>query len=81
MLLYPHNPLCVPRSPLPLLCAVFVDEPKETCNVCWEWTLSGCKNSYYQSDVCNKALSKLESVFEDIGAAGEAQTWEQHVHA
>ncbi len=41
--------------------------PKPTCNVCWEWTLSGCKDSYYKGDTCNQGLRKLKYVLDDIG--------------
>ncbi len=45
--------------------------PKPTCNVCWEWTLSGCKDSYYGNDMCDKALHKLEDVLNAIGHGGK----------
>ncbi len=45
--------------------------PEPTCNVCWEWTLSGCEDSYYSGDTCDQALHKLEDVLTDIGYGGE----------
>ncbi len=40
--------------------------PKPTCNVCWEWTLSGCEDSYYRSDMCDQAVHKLEYVLQTL---------------
>ncbi len=45
--------------------------PKPKCNVCWEWTLSGCEDSYYNGDTCDKGVDKLEDVLHEIGYAGE----------
>ncbi len=47
-------------------------KPTTTCNVCWEWTLSGCKDSYYKGDMCNTAVHKLQYVLDDIGYARES---------
>ncbi len=45
--------------------------PKPTCNVCWEWTLSGCKDSYYKGDTCSQGLRKLKYVLDEINFGGE----------
>ncbi len=36
--------------------------PKPSCNVCWEWTVSGCKGSYNMGDTCGKSAEQILNV-------------------
>ncbi len=49
-------------------------EPPVECDVCWKWTLAGCKDNYYggsKGGECKNALNKLQWFLESIGYGGE----------
>lgn len=48
-----------------------------TCDVCFEWTLSGCESNYYgDNDACNSAMQKVYDLFGECGYEGECATGE-----